>query len=223
MPDLIPPLRNKGDAVFVANTAFTLCAVFYIMLAVLGALAFDRVDALVSLNWADYTGCGTGWEPCMHKSALSRTMAKLMGAFIQILVLCFPVVNVTSSYPLACVTVGDNMYTLIPSRVRHALGLGPVGLKQLCRAGAALGPLLVAATFMPLSLIFTIAGLFGFIVSLTIPSWLQLVSMDYCEKKYGPQYVATPYSTPLISGKPFTLAYFSLSIVCVLASLYTMR
>lgn len=45
---------------FVTNATFGICAIFYIMLALLGAVGFDRVDALVSLNWASYTGCGTG-------------------------------------------------------------------------------------------------------------------------------------------------------------------
>lgn len=56
MPDLIPPLRNKDDAPFVTNVSFFMCAVFYTLLGFMGAIAFDRPDALVTLNWSSYTG-----------------------------------------------------------------------------------------------------------------------------------------------------------------------
>jgi hypothetical protein len=56
MPDLIPPLRNKADAPYVTNVSFLLCAVFYTLLGFMGAIAFDRPDALVTLNWSSYTG-----------------------------------------------------------------------------------------------------------------------------------------------------------------------
>lgn len=48
---------------------------------------------------------------------MGDSMRKLIGGFTQILVLCFPVVNVASAYPLVCVSVGDNMCTLIPRYV----------------------------------------------------------------------------------------------------------
>jgi hypothetical protein len=97
------------------------------------------------------------------------------------------------------------------------------GLSRMCRFVAAILPVLVGLTFMPLDLIFVIAGLFGFILSLCIPSLLQIVSMNWCENKFGPELVATPYSRPVISSKWFAWAYFVLSCGCVILSLFTLK
>lgn len=107
--------------------------------------------------------------------------------------------------------------------MRDNLGLTRKGLSRMCRFVAALLPVLVGVTFMPLELIFVIAGLFGFILSLCIPSLLQIVSINWCESKFGPDFVATPYSRPIISTKWFAWVYFALSCLCVLISLMTMK
>ena len=110
----------------------------------------------------------------------------------------------------------------MPDSIKTSLNLSTLGLQRVCRFIVALFPLACAAAFMPLDLIFTIAGVFGFILSLTIPSCLQLLSIHQLEARYGPGAAATPYTTPILSSKAFTWVFFLVSVACVVLSLLTM-
>lgn len=56
MPDVIQPMRDKSWARAVGNVAFTFCTVVYVALGLMGSLAFDNVNRLISINWTTYTG-----------------------------------------------------------------------------------------------------------------------------------------------------------------------
>eukprot|EP00808_Paulinella_micropora_P019797 g14034.t1 len=105
MPDALQPLDVKEEARWATFSALLLSSAFYVLLATLGALGFDEVNPLVSLNWAEYTACGSGWEECglnKHGEDKQKTIATL----VQLLVLLFPLLNVTSAYPMIGITMG---------------------------------------------------------------------------------------------------------------------
>jgi hypothetical protein len=60
----------------------------YLLFGLGGALAWDKPNAVASLNWTTYTSCGDGWEPC----ASSRR--NVIGATVKYTVVLFPVVTV---------------------------------------------------------------------------------------------------------------------------------
>ncbi|KAF0720262.1 Aste57867_449 [Aphanomyces stellatus] len=194
MPDLMQPLSSKGLAREVAFAGMAISCVFYFLVGVLGALAFDTVNPLASLMWSDFSGCGNGWTACPTGAPT------WLGSLVHIVVIMFPVVNVVSTYPIAGVTVGANILTSLPKSITAPLG--PAASVRVARMLATIPPLVMAALFKKLDAIFTIAGLFGFAIGLVVPCWFQVIGIKYCRRHFGPtdDAAATPYSLPCLSS-----------------------
>ncbi|GLE00944.1 hypothetical protein PINS_up009741 [Pythium insidiosum] len=75
MPDALQPLDPKRYARHVAFGALLIAGSFYLLVGLLGALAFDEINPLASLMWGGYTGCGNGWAPCDGHERLGRARA----------------------------------------------------------------------------------------------------------------------------------------------------
>ncbi|KAJ0408922.1 hypothetical protein ATCC90586_005959 [Pythium insidiosum] len=198
MPDALQPLDPKRSARQVAFGALLVAGSFYLLVGLLGALAFDDINPLASLMWGDYTGCGNGWAKCDGKN--------VFGTIVQLVVLIFPVVNVTSTYPMVGVTVGDNMLMSMPKSVTASLS--PSVARGVCRLMAAVPPLLLAFVFKKLDFIFAVAGLFGFLLGLSIPCWFQVIGSRYCQRVWGFSGASiTPFTQPWISSIGFASTY----------------
>ncbi|TMW62153.1 hypothetical protein Poli38472_009646 [Pythium oligandrum] len=199
MPDVLQPLNPKSSARRVAIGALLTAGSFYLLVGLLGALSFDEINPLASLMWSNYTGCGNGWGDCGGST-------NVWGIIVQLVILIFPVVNVTSTYPMVGVTVGDNMLMSMPKSVTAPFGIAFA--RSGCRLLAAVPPLVLAMVFKKLDLIFAISGLFGFLLGLSIPCWFQVVGSRYCQRVWGFSGASiTPFTQTWISSIPFASTY----------------
>jgi hypothetical protein len=217
LPDIIQPLQKKSEASFVVFWSFTICMLGYLLLGILGALSFDEVNPLVTLNWYEFTGCGkTGWSSCSDGSERSW-----IGALVQLIVLLYPVLNALAAFPLVCVTMGDNWKHLLPHKLH-----GIKWVSTLLRLVAAMLPVTLAFIFKKLDLIFIVSGLGGFLLNLIGPASLQLSSIRTCRKIWPdmiPGHLSwkTPYSKWLSSSFfawPLLFFCVTLFIVAIVTS-----
>lgn len=214
MPDALQPLNPKSAARKVAFAALIISGTFYLLVGLLGALAFDNINPLASLMWSSYTGCGNGWDECKSMNPF--------GVFVQLVILIFPVVNVTSAYPMVGVTVGDNLLLSVPKAI--SVQLGPVVTRNVCRLLAAAPPLVLAVVFKKLDFIFAVAGLFGFLLGLSIPCWFQVIGSRYCKRVWGFSGAAiTPFTEPIVSSVGFAGAFLAITFVILGVAISTLN
>lgn len=186
LPDAIQALGAKKEAQRVTTVASVVSVVLYLMLAIMGAAAFDNVNPLISLNWHEFSGCGEGgWQPCVgHKS--------FMGFAIQTSVMIFPIFAVVSAFPMVTITMADNLLSAVPEACFRRYTVGTIS--SWVRLCCAVPPLIFAVLFKRLDTILTVAGLFGFILSYVVPGGLQALSVRYCRNRWGETGVLTPYT-----------------------------
>ena len=218
LPDILQPLNSKKDAKFVAFAALSLSSVIYLALGLLGSIAFDEVNPLTTLNWDTYSGCGNGWEVCASKTQFSA----ILGQLIRFLVLFFPVVNVTSSYPMVGISTGQNILLSVPATLKAKYR--PIFVRNACRLLVSVPPLLLASGFKKLDDIFSLCGLLGVVVGFTVPGWFQLKSSEFCRQKwarYGYDAWETPYSSAL-SSRRYVLVFVLASFVIFAVDIFTL-
>ncbi|ETW04713.1 hypothetical protein H310_03866 [Aphanomyces invadans] len=217
MPTALQPLHasEKLKARKITFIAMTVSAVFYLLLGVLGAIAFDEVNPLASLMWLDYTGCGNGWSRCPPESPA------WIGLVVHVLVIMFPVVNITSTYPLVGLTVGGNILTSLPKT--WTAPMSPSRAWMLARLMATLPPLVLAALFKKLDAIFTYAGFLGFGLGLIIPAWFQVIGIKYCRRTFKSNLAAmTPFGLPFLSSLEFATVFLYLSFLVTAVALVSL-
>ncbi|CAI5720812.1 unnamed protein product [Peronospora effusa] len=214
MPDALQPLNPKSKVRFVAFAALLIAGTCYLLVGLLGALSFDKINPLATLMWSSYTGCGNGWGDCNYSNPL--------GTIVQLIILLFPVVNVVSAYPMVGVTVGDNMLMSFPSHLTARFGESLT--RSFCRLSVAAPPILFAVMFKRLDFIFAVAGLFGFLLGLTIPSWFQVIGSRYCQGVWGfPGAAITAFTEPFISSVPFASGFLALTFVITAIAIATIN
>ncbi|OQS04646.1 hypothetical protein THRCLA_03142 [Thraustotheca clavata] len=217
MPNALQPLHQdkKQHARAITFGSMTLAAFCYLMLGLLGSIAFDNVNPLASLMWSDYSGCGNGWDKC------ESGKATWFGSIIHILVLMGPVMNVTSSFPMVGITVGGNIYPSLPKSITAPLG--PHKSQSLARLIAIIPPLVLATAFKKIDAIFTVAGVFGFALGLIIPAWFQVVGIKYFRRRYkSDKAEMTSFSIPIISSLEFSTVFLGLTFVITAIALLSL-
>ncbi|RLN92828.1 hypothetical protein BBJ28_00011740 [Nothophytophthora sp. Chile5] len=214
MPDALQPLNPKSKARFVAFAALLIAGSFYLLVGLLGALVFDKINPLATLMWSTYSGCGNGWDECEHSNPL--------GVVVQLVILLFPVINVVSAYPMVGVTVGDNMLMSFPSSM--TMRFGESVTRSMCRLSVAVPPILFAIVFKRLDFIFAVAGLFGFLLGLTIPCWFQVIGSRYCHRVWGfPGASITEFTEPFVSSVPFAATFLGITFVVTAVAVATIN
>lgn len=217
MPEVLQPLVKKSDAQFVALVSLVLSSVFYLALGLLGAVAFDDVNPLITLNFADFSMCGaSGFGTCLPSASTFRVT---MGLIVRLLLLLFPVVNVASAYPLVGISLGDNMLSSLPLPWITRMG-SRQRAKQFCRLVAAGCPLILATLFKKLDLILTLGGLVGFTVTLTLPCMFQVQSIRKCVSTFATS--ATDFTVPWVSAERTAIALGVLSIAITISAFSTL-
>ncbi|KAF0720261.1 Aste57867_448 [Aphanomyces stellatus] len=217
MPDAMQPLHiaEKGKARLITFGAMTISAVFYLLLGLFGAMAFDTLNPLVTLMWSDFSGCGNGWTPCPDGNPT------WLGSIVHVIVLLFPIMNVVSTYPMVGLTVGGNILTSLPKA--WTAPLSPAGARSLSRLIAAAPPLVLAALFKKLDTIFTFAGFFGFALGLIIPCWFQVIGIKYFQRTYHTELAAlTPYGLPYVSTLGFSTVFLYATYVLTAVALVSL-
>ena len=211
MPDALQPLETKEHSKWVAFLALGLSCVFYLALGLLGAISFDDVNPLITLNWSDYTGFGNGWDRPQDTS--------IIGTAVKLFILFFPLVNVISTFPMVGVTIGDNLFPVFPQRIKSRLGVNLA--RKMCRLGVSIPPLLLALVFHRLDDILTIGGLFGFVITLMVPCMFQYYGSTYCTERWGPGSAKTPFSLAFWSEMKTVKVIFAISVVVTIVAVVT--
>eukprot|EP00122_Pirum_gemmata_P008120 Pgem_evm1s7477 len=88
----------------------------FLVIGLLAGLAFKDINPLCTINWAQYTGCGSGWDSC---DQLIPNQYNGFGLFIQIVILIFPCLCVTSSFPIVALTLATNAEQLVPKIIKR--------------------------------------------------------------------------------------------------------
>lgn len=215
LPDALQALRNKDQAQVLTSISSGISLVLYLLLAVMGALAFDDVNPLITLNWHEFTGCGEGgWRPC---SAALQEKQPWLGVIVQTLVMIFPIFAVVSSFPMVAITMADNLISAVPLSITSRYSPGTIS--SWVRFASAFPPLVLATFFKHLDTILTVAGLFGFVLSYVVPGALQAISVTYCRNRWGEKGVLTPYSW--CTNDAVITTYVVLSLLLTLTGFYT--
>jgi hypothetical protein len=94
----------------------------------------------------------------------------------------------------------------------NRLHLSRPQVKTLTRMLACVPPLIGSAFLGDVSVIFTVTGLLAIPLQLLIPCGFQLLSIAYCDKRWGADSSITPYSMGVLSSLPVVRAATVISV-----------
>ncbi|KNC82710.1 hypothetical protein SARC_05011 [Sphaeroforma arctica JP610] len=211
VPPAIYPLKNKAKSMNVVTGYVSVATVIYVLVGVMCALAFDKVNPLVILEWSSYTGCGNGFEPCA-----SNTFPSLLASSIKLLILGFPLFNVISCFPLTCFCVGENLLSCMPEATVARFGREATFLA--CRMIICTISITVAACMVRIDTLQTIVGLTGSVIGLSLPIFIEM-----CSIYMWPNQHKTPYTFQFITSNAFLKAFLVISMICTSAALATFK
>lgn len=179
VPGLIQPVNKKQHVrkmfLFGMLTTFAL----YTLLGISCALYFGKdVRPQITIHWKDYVGDSFYGGP-----------SPVWAQIISYTVVLFPVIDIASSFPLNCVTLGNNIFVTLPDSVTNYQQSRFI--KVICRIISALPPLFLGCLWKKLDIIVKIGGTLGFFIAFVIPAIIQISSRRQCAKVYGKE---TPYS-----------------------------
>eukprot|EP01125_Pyxidicula_operculata_P009431 TRINITY_DN3109_c0_g2_i1.p1 TRINITY_DN3109_c0_g2~~TRINITY_DN3109_c0_g2_i1.p1 ORF type:complete len:479 (+),score=39.79 TRINITY_DN3109_c0_g2_i1:1048-2484(+) len=224
LPDIIKPLKTKKFVRRMTSAALFVAFAFYILLGLLSGMYFGKNTLpLATLNWQNYTGFDGGWG-----GEVSQRPAWAIA--VQLWVMLFPVFDMISIFPMVGVTLGDNILQFLPEDITcifpgkfQSRFCNPNRSKTfsrvLCRLIATVPPIILAAALGKLDKIFDFTGLFAFFLELLFPCALQLMSVYFCESKWGKGSSNTMY-TMFISSKGFVVVTLIFGILAFLFSVF---
>lgn len=96
LPGILAPLRNKTMVAKILSFNFILICIFYIVLAVTGVFAFERVQDIYTLNFLPY-------EIINHDFLSALLIA------IDYFLSLFPVFTLSASFPIIAITLKRNL------------------------------------------------------------------------------------------------------------------
>jgi len=223
IPDVVAPAKDKKPMKVVLASAQIVSLIFYILIGGVCAIYFDPPDPLVTLNWGSYTGHQGGWG-----AGNQLWWAKV----VELVIVCFPILNLINVFPLVAVSLASNVEALFPdvekpqphgkvfsfffgssadSRHRH----------MIIRFYCCIPPLVLGALLGKLDVIFTISGMFGFILEFIVPTVFHMISSNFLVKRFGAGSDVTPY-TNWSSNKFWVLLTLIIgSIACITAIVFT--
>uniref|UniRef100_A0A6B2ECZ4 Putative amino acid transporter n=1 Tax=Phlebotomus kandelakii TaxID=1109342 RepID=A0A6B2ECZ4_9DIPT len=94
LPSLLAPVREKRHLAWQLPVDFILIAIFYILLALTGVFAFDRLDDLYTLNFLESPGEG---------------FTRVIDYFLAL----FPVFTLSASLPIVAITLRNNLEAIL--------------------------------------------------------------------------------------------------------------
>uniref|UniRef100_A0A1A9WW97 Amino acid transporter transmembrane domain-containing protein n=1 Tax=Glossina brevipalpis TaxID=37001 RepID=A0A1A9WW97_9MUSC len=99
LPSLLAPIRNKHDISKIVCADYIMICMFYILLAMTGIFAFERIQDLYTLNFIP------------HQMDDYSFRAKLLIGIDYFLAL-FPICTLSASFPIIAITLRNNLQTL---------------------------------------------------------------------------------------------------------------
>jgi len=196
IPDVVAPCTDKKRLKMVLAASQIVSLIFYILIGGVCAIYFNPPDPLVTLNWGTYTGHDGGWGP-----GKQLWWAKV----VELVIVCFPILNLINVYPLVAVSLASNVEALFPDveqPVEHGklfrFFFGPSADSRhrhmIIRFYCCIPPIILGALLGKLDVIFTISGMFGFILEFIVPTIFHIVSSKTLVKFFGPGSDATPFT-----------------------------
>jgi len=161
--------------------------------AVAGSYCFDTtqggecVNKLVTIDWGRYTGtdfAGGGGAP-------------IWALLLRYLVVVFPVVAMLSNYPLAGLSFGNNIHSMMPASWKERIGEEHRQMLAARLLGA-LPPIGLAAAMSDLEVVFEAVGTFAYILGFVLPPVFYLTSLAAVEERSDIA-LGTPYTSCLSS------------------------
>lgn len=221
IPDVVAPCSNKGALKGVLASAQLVSLFFYALIGSVCAIYFNPPDPLVTLNWGTYTGRNGGWGP-----GPQLWWAKV----VELVIVLFPILNLINAFPLVAASLGSNVGSLFPDAehpVQHGrlftLVFGPtpdsarrrIAIRLCC----VVPPVILGALLGKLNVIFTVTGLFGFVLEFITPTAYFLRSSKYLVSRFGPGADANPY-TGIFSNKFWVILAMVVGCVACLTAIY---
>jgi len=177
IPDIVHPLRNKNKAKLVTLSALAFVCLLYLSIGLLGSIAFDDVNELITLNFESFTGCGpSGWDKCSNGK--SKT---IIASIVQLIIYMYPPMNALATYPLLATTLGNNLAYSKPAFITK--NLSPKQQSRFYRFISGLIPIVLAFKFKNVNTISVFAGFVGFFLSFVGPASVQISSIYYSKRK----------------------------------------
>ncbi|ELP86852.1 hypothetical protein EIN_044000 [Entamoeba invadens IP1] len=174
IPEIVAPLRDKRQLKKIIFITLLTATSVYTVLGLICSLCFGKKTVSpITSNWLEYTGCDGGFGICPdHK-------IRWYGYLIQFIVLMFPLVNLTSEYPLVSATLASNISQLNSDNTH------PNKVSFSAKCLAAFPPLVLACIKADLSKIFGLTGIFGFVLILILPAMFQIFSKKTYRTQFG--------------------------------------
>ena len=138
----------------------------YLVLGSACALYFGGfTQALVTLNWSDYTAGTRGGTALSH--------------VVSYLVRLFPVITISAAFPLNVISLGDTLRALLaPAASARATTVA-------CRWAACVPPLLGSALVCNVATLTNACGILAYALVFYFPGALQIVSRRRCREAWG--------------------------------------
>ncbi|XP_024872972.1 transmembrane protein 104 homolog isoform X1 [Temnothorax curvispinosus] len=171
LPALVAPIANKSKLNRFLALDYTLIALFYLLLALTGIFAFERLDDLYTLDFGP-----RGLGDC---SKSDNIFMLLMEYFLAL----FPVFTLSTSFPIIAITLRNNLQSLfLKEDTFYTLCLQKLVFPIL----AVVPPYLIAMTTKDLSILVGITGSYaGAGIQYLIPTFLVYYARKKTNKVIG--------------------------------------
>jgi len=223
IPDVIAPCNNKKPLKSILASAQIISLVFYILIGGVCAVYFNPPDPLVTLNWGKYTGLDGGW---------GAGEQVWWATVIELVIVLFPVINLINVFPLVAVSLASNVEALFPDvekPMEHSkvfnFFFGPTAESThrhvIIRLYCVIPPLVLGALLGKLDVIFTISGMFGFVLEFIVPTVYWMISSKFLVSGFGFGADKTPYSGVFSKKSWVLIALVVGCLACLAAIIFT--
>lgn len=183
LPALVAPIANKSALNRSLSLDYILIAIFYLLLALTGAFAFEHLDDLYTL---DFGPRGSG--DCSKSANFLMTMLEYFLAL-------FPVFTLSTSFPIIAITLRNNLQSLFLDKdATYNICLRKLVFPVL----AVLPPYAIAMVTKDLSVLVGITGSYaGAGIQYIIPTFLVYYARKKTDRVIGlgvPNKFASPFS-----------------------------
>ncbi|XP_028045117.1 transmembrane protein 104 homolog isoform X2 [Monomorium pharaonis] len=200
LPALVAPIVNKSKLSRFLAFDYTLIVLFYLLLALTGIFAFERLDDLYTLDFGPRV-----LGDCSKSDNISML---LMEYFLAL----FPVFTLSTSFPIIAITLRNNLQSLfLKEDTSYNLRLQKLVFPIL----AVVPPYLIAMITKDLSILVSITGSYaGAGIQYLIPTFLVYYARQKTNKVIGLR-VINKFGSPF-SGRCWLIFVIAWAITCMI-------
>lgn len=170
LPALVAPIANKSTLTRFLALDYLLIAIFYLLLALTGAFAFEHLDDLYTLDFSP------------HGSGDCSKSSNMFFILIEYFLSLFPVFTLSTSFPIIAITLRNNLQSLFLNEDTSYSCLRKIVFPIL----AVLPPYMIAMSTKDLSILVGITGSYaGAGIQYLIPTFLVYYARQKTNKVIG--------------------------------------